>query len=110
MVYKYVSVKAVIAKLFRDLQIKDNSRWVDMIEWCGEALDAIGATNQYGVETKTLTVSNAKAELPCNFHKIIQISYNGIPLKYSGTTLASKYHTYDADITAFTGIDYTIND
>ena len=45
-VYKTISSKAIIRKIFRDLKLsKDN--WIDdAIEWIGEALEHIGASPQ----------------------------------------------------------------
>ena len=38
MIDKYTSVREVIAKIYRDLHLEDESRWEDMIEWIGEAM------------------------------------------------------------------------
>ena len=44
MIYKLTSVKSVIAKVFTDLDLQEETHRVsDMIEWAGEALEKIGA-------------------------------------------------------------------
>lgn len=47
MVYKLISSRSVIAKVLADLNIKEESlRISDMTEWCGEAIEKIGAITQ----------------------------------------------------------------
>ena len=46
MIYKFTSVKEVIARVYRDLNLQDTERWEDMIEWIADALDFIGAYQQ----------------------------------------------------------------
>ena len=45
MIYKTISIKALLSKIYRDLK-PNNSNWeADAFEWIGEALSFIG-TNQ----------------------------------------------------------------
>jgi hypothetical protein len=76
-ILNYISIKEVIAKIYRDLNIEQEERWVDMVEWCGEALQKIGAHSQYIEAMEVLPVVNYRASLPCNIHKIIQVEING---------------------------------
>lgn len=80
MIYKNKSSKYIINKVYRDLNLKDTDRWMDMIEWIGECLSSIGEFNQYKRYAKQLTIANGKAVLPSNFYKLVQVSYNGRPL------------------------------
>ena len=82
MIYKNTSVKRVIAKVFTDLDLQEGEHRIgDMIEWAGEALEKIGAfpsfinkvTGKDG--SPILKVVNYQAPLPCDFHRMIQVSY-----------------------------------
>lgn len=76
-ILNYISIKEVIAKIYRDLNIQQEERWVDMVEWIAEALQKIGAHPQYIEKMEVLSVSNYRAVLPCDIHKIMQIEMNG---------------------------------
>ena len=82
MLYKTTSVKRVISKVFTDLDLQEGEHRIsDMIEWCGEALEKIGAFPSFinkvtGKDGEhILTVSNYQTKLPCDFHRPIQVSF-----------------------------------
>ena len=96
MIYKLTSVKSVIAKVFTDLDLKEETHRVsDMIEWAGEALEKIGAFPYFvnkvtGLEgVPLLEISNYQCKLPCDFYSLIQVAYSSsqagsyIPMRYS---------------------------
>jgi len=96
MIYKLTSVKSVIAKVFTDLDLQEETHKVsDMIEWAGEALEKIGAFPYFvnkvtGLEgNPLLELSNYQCKLPCDFYSLIQMTYseksNGpfLPMRYS---------------------------
>lgn len=83
MVTKLVSVKTVIAKVIADLDLKeDDMRISDMREWCGEAIEKIGAVTQFipkvsGQDgTPILEFHNHQAPIPCDLHQLHQIAYS----------------------------------
>ncbi len=82
MLYKLISVKAVIAKVFADLELKEGDHKItDMVEWAGEGLAKIGAFPSFITkvtgkdEVPIIEFSNHQAKLPCDLHKLIQVSY-----------------------------------
>jgi hypothetical protein len=86
MIYKSVSSKAVIAKVFRDLKPTTDTWVIDAVEWIGEALEFIGYIG--GLERKALTlkVKNHRALLPCELVDILQVEYQGSALPYGTDT------------------------
>jgi len=82
MISGYKSIKTLIAKVYRDLDITEEDRWVSMIEWTAEALQHIGAYSQFRPKTEDLTVTGFRAHLPCDYYKMTQVSYGGVPLLY----------------------------
>lgn len=83
MVYRYTSVKTVIAKVLADLDIQEeNFRLADCLEWISEALEKIGSFPQFIIRTTgrddlpLLELSNYQTELPFDFHTPIQLSYS----------------------------------
>ena len=83
MVYKYASVFNIVEKLYRDYDHQEELDIWDVIEWAGEALEFIGAGQQYATCIEELTIVNSQALLPCNFHSDPHVAYNGSPLRYS---------------------------
>jgi len=83
MIYNYTNVREVIEGLYRDYGHQEELDLWDMIEWCGEALDLIGAHQQYVTMVEDWQVCNYRYALPCNLISLNQISYNGFPLKYA---------------------------
>ena len=75
-IYKTISSKAVIRKIFRDLKpSKDN--WIDdAIEWMGEALEHIGASSQLLQKQCVLTITDHKVLLPTDLYYINQVAVN----------------------------------
>lgn len=92
MIYKYISIYEILEKLFRDTDYAEDVNWEDCIVWCAEALDKIGAHQQYirkvtgDLENPCLNVTDFKAKLPCDFHRLEQIAVNGYAARYAGNT------------------------
>ena len=75
-IYKTISSKVVIRKIFRDLKpSKDN--WIDdAIEWIGEALEHIGAAPQLCKKQCVLEVKDHKVLMPTDLYYINQVAIN----------------------------------
>jgi hypothetical protein len=91
-----ISIQEVISKVYRDLNLQDETRWEDMIEWSAEALEQIGAYAQYIHKTETITVAAYRAKLPCDFHKIITMSYNNQHMRYLSGSFDTYWHQADS--------------
>jgi hypothetical protein len=63
-VYKNISCKYVIAKIYRDLLLEDQNYDNDIIEWIGEALYFIGSASQFVQKNQELEIADFKAILP----------------------------------------------
>ena len=70
----YTSIDRIFNKLERDFGSEFNEG--DVIEWTGEALEAIGAVKQYEEAVAYIKVVNHQISLPTGFHAIIQIARN----------------------------------
>ena len=63
-IYKTISSKAVVRKIFRDLK-PHNDNWIDdAIEWIGEALEHIGAAPQLCQKQCVLDITDHKVLMP----------------------------------------------
>lgn len=89
---KLISCKAIISKVYRDLQLQEESRWHDMIEWIGEALGFIDSTPQYVDKMQTIHVKDHRGVLPCDLYVITQTLYQRLPMRYATDTRISHYH------------------
>ncbi len=101
MIYNKVSIKSVIAKVYRDLNLQDADRWVDMLEWSSEALEFIQAPEQLETKICKLTITDYKAHLPCGFSKLNYVYFNGFPLLpatsvFGNTLINQKPTTVDS--------------
>ena len=75
-VYKTISSKTIIRKIFRDLK-PSKDHWIDdAIEWLGEALEHIGAAPQLNQKQCVLTVTDHKVLLPTDLYYINQVAIN----------------------------------
>lgn len=91
---KYISVKTIIAKLYRGLQLKEEEAFVDFIEHCAEALDFIHVYPQYTIKTDKLNIINYKAELPHDFIQIQAVEHDGYSLRYSSNIFGPQDEHY----------------
>ena len=94
-IYKTISSKEIVRKVFRDLK-PDNDNWIDdAIEWIGEALEHIGASTQLEHKQTVLNIVDHKTALPHDLYYINQVAVN--------TAMSTK----DSDIydTIVAGID-----
>lgn len=90
---KYTSIKVVIAKVYRDLQLDEEDRIGDMIEWSAEAMDHIGAFGQFQSKTLQLEVDCYAAILPRDFHQLQLISYLNRPLHKSEDVFGPQHNS-----------------
>lgn len=72
--YKYTSIDRIFSKLIRD--VKSEFAESDVIEWCGEALEFIGATRLYEEAVAFIEVKNHQCKLPAGLHAVIQVARN----------------------------------
>ena len=83
MITKYISSKTVIAKVYADLNLKeDGNRVTDIQEWIGEAIEHIGSVKQLrnkvsGVDGEPiLKINNHLATMPCDLHRLNQVAFS----------------------------------
>jgi hypothetical protein len=84
MVYKNISSKAVLAKIYRDFKPGYSGWEADAIEWMGEALDYIGCSAGFEMHSESIPVYNHRAALPANFYTLRGVEYEDEPLPYGG--------------------------
>jgi hypothetical protein len=101
MIYKNISVKRVISRVFDDLNLEEGSHRIsDMIEWAGQAVEKIGAFSSFinkvsgKDDNPLLEVTGYQTLLPHDFHKLIQVSYALTP---SGPFYPMRYATGSFD-------------
>jgi len=96
-IYKTISSKEIVRKLFRDLKLDDDNWIDDAIEWMGEALEHIGASAQLEHKQTVLNVLNHKVALPFDLYYINQVATN--------TAMSTKDSTiYDSIIAGITAL------
>ena len=74
---QYTTLDRIIAKLYRDLGLEEISE-TDVVEWAGEALEAIGAITLYEEAVAFIEIENHQADLPNGLHSIIQVARNNL--------------------------------
>ena len=73
--FRYTSINRILDKLRRDLRMDDLYE-TDVIEWTGEALEAIGAITQYENKLAFIEVKNFTCCIPNGTYQIHQIARN----------------------------------
>jgi hypothetical protein len=104
MIYNLVSCRRVIAKVFTDLDLtEDSHRVLDFVEYIGEGLKKIGAfpsmtTKTLGKEgLPLLQVSGYQAQLPADLHTINQVAFARapegpfFPMRYATGSFSSNH-------------------
>lgn len=91
MITGYISSKVIINRLYRDLGVNTEINESDLIEWTSDALRLIGAYGQYEEKSKCFELTNGKAELPCDFYKLVDIMWENKPLYWATNTNAVNY-------------------
>ena len=111
-VYKTVSSKVIIRKIFRDLRPNDDNWIDDAIEWIGEALEHIGSAAQLCQKQCVLTVTDHKVLMPSDLYYINQVAINNSVSPTTASeidTLLEKIKDLKAEIVAAqaSGLEYT---
>jgi len=81
MVYKYISSKAVIEKVYADLDVSSDDKWLTMIDWIGQAIEYLDCVNMMQDIQTDLEIRDYRAALPCNFYSLVDMSYGGCPVE-----------------------------
>lgn len=90
MIGQYISLKEIIEGIYTDTGAQDNIIYEDLIKWSVEALNKIGHPLQYrrkvtgSKSNPNLLITDYRAPLPPNLHKIEQILVNGTTARFSG--------------------------
>lgn len=70
-IYNTQSCKAILGKVYRDLQIEDQNWEVDAIEWIGEALRQIGAAPAFEQREELFAAQSHKIVLPTDLMQLV---------------------------------------
>lgn len=82
---KYVSVNTIISKVYRDMGMHESINIADAVEWCGEALEFIGATLHLIEKVEAIDIKEFRGKLPCDLHFIQTCSAKEVGLATLGT-------------------------
>jgi len=107
----YTSLKQVIAKVYRDLRIKEEDKVLDMIEWAAESLEQIGTFEQLETKVECGCTDCYRYPIPCGTVYINQIRHNGVPMLPSTNSFGPTDTFFDRTTPADTGLGlpYSIN-
>tara|TARA_R110002020_G_scaffold71265_1_gene184279 strand:+ start:4687 stop:5652 length:966 start_codon:yes stop_codon:yes gene_type:complete len=75
-IYKNVSSKEIIRKVFRDIKPRTADFVHDAVEWIGEALEHIGAAPQLCQKQMVIDIADHKGCLPGDLYYINQVAVN----------------------------------
>lgn len=96
MINKLVSSKAVIAKIIADLDLKEQDIKIsDIRQWIADAMEMIGAVQQYEKKVATVPVIGYQAKLPCELRQINQVAFS---LNKCGAFLPMRRSTHTFSI------------
>ena len=101
-VFKYISLKYIISKIYRDLRLEDPNYELDIVEWCGEALAFIGAGSQFLKYVVEKPITSFKCELPSGMTTLEQVMYR--------ETSSDKFKVINRNDTTFPNGLYVISE
>lgn len=103
-IYKHVSSKEIIRKVFRDLRPPTANFIHDSVEWIGEALEHIGASAQLCQKQVTIDIRDHRACLPGDLYYINQVAVNTCATVASQNTISEierQIATLEANIAEY---------
>tara|TARA_R100001463_G_scaffold17061_7_gene44029 strand:- start:10686 stop:11579 length:894 start_codon:yes stop_codon:yes gene_type:complete len=111
-IYKTISSKALIRKVFRDLKPQDDNWIDDAVEWIGEALEHIGAAPQLCQKQCVLEIKDHKTLMPTDLYYINQVAINSSVSPVTAKeldTLTTKVDDLQAEIVSAqaSGLEYS---
>lgn len=104
-IYKHVSSKEIIRKVFRDMKPNSADFVHDAIEWIGEALEHIGAAPQLCRKQCVIDIKDHKGCLPGDLYYINQVAVNSCVSPSVDTqidTVVAQINTLNSNI-----VDYS---
>lgn len=108
MISGFTSIKTLLAKLYRDLNINEELPENTLVEWIAEGLNMIGAYSQFNEVSDCIELTAGKAKLPCDFYKLVSINYKGHPMYWTTNQNAHNYQCSSCQIPVCSGAcDYT---
>lgn len=98
---KYVTLKTILDKIYRDNAYDTEISFGDAAEWCAEAMDLIAVPMQYVDKEYDITIEDYRGGLPCDMHNItngaIVDKATNIPLRASFDTAYLSDRVKSAD-------------
>lgn len=99
MITNFISIKSVMDKLYRDLNLNDELNESVCIEWIAEGLSFIGAFGQYETKSTTMEISDHRSILPCGFYRLSEPpTYNNNVMHYAGNSMFGSFWCEDCRI------------
>lgn len=105
---KKVSLKNIIAKVFRDLNLKEEQDFINFLEWGNEALEQIGVFEQLETRYYCTEVKFYKATIPCDMIYINSVSVDGVNLRPASNQYGAQRYE-DHNSTADSGLAVNID-
>lgn len=79
---KTVSIKSIVAKVYRDLNLQEEERFLDIFEWCGEALQHINVgLEAYHHDPICVDIDCYQGMLPEDVYLVTYVTHNNTALK-----------------------------
>ena len=103
-IYKHVSSKEIVRKVFRDMKPNNADFIHDAIEWIGEALEHIGASPQLCRKQCVVDIKDHKACLPGDLYYINQVAVNSCVSSSVDTqidTVVNQIETLNSNIVTY---------
>ena len=103
-IYKHVSSKEIVRKVFRDMKPNNADFVHDAIEWIGEALEHIGASPQLCRKQCVVDIKDHKACLPGDLYYINQVAVNSCVSSSVDTqidTVVNQIETLNSNIVTY---------
>lgn len=95
-VIKWIGSSALVAQWVEDFAIDKQITTGKLLRWIGEFVDWVKVTPTLESKNEVITISDYRGILPCDLVWIIQVSNNGLGLRYATNSGANVFHHKDS--------------
>jgi hypothetical protein len=77
---KYVSIKNIIARLYRDFPIEREFPIGSLVEWIADCVERAGGFGTSITRIAKVEITDHRGKLPCDFDNLNQVAFDGEPM------------------------------
>lgn len=98
----YITIKSVLSSILEHPLLQDIS--IDsLVNSAAEFMRIVGIQKSFTEKSEMITINNYRALLPCDYYKVLQVKYKGVPMRCTDEKFPHTYKIQNGVI--FTSIE-----